>query len=184
MNKKKIINSHLQTNCFYTAANTINKLQGHSLDISTLIDDLQCSAKNIHDEDIKEIEQLLIMQAKTLDCVFYDALGRLAEVNMINQLEVFSGMAFKAQSQCRKTLAVLAELKNPRRTTFIKQQNNAITQQVNNRVKEKSKNSEKVANELLSEANYEALDFSGAQETSRINPAMATMATVNRGKNT
>ncbi len=183
MNNKKIIDSHLQTNCFYTAANTINKLQGYSLDISTLIDDLQCSAKNIHDEDTKEIEQLLMVQAKTLDCVFYDALSRLAEVNMVNQLEVFAGMAFKAQSQCRKTLAVLAELKNPRRTTFIKQQNNAITQQVNNGVQSKSQNSEKVTNELLSEAGYEALDYRGAKETGVINSAMAAMETINRSEN-
>lgn len=101
---------------------------------------------------------------------------------MVNQLEVFAGMAFKAQSQSRKTLAVLAELKSPRRTTFIKQQNNAITQQVNNGVQSKSQNSEKVTNELLSEAGYEALDYRGAKETGVINSAMAAMETINRGE--
>lgn len=40
--------------------------------------------------------------------------------------------ALKAQNQCRQTLAALAEIKNPRRTTLIGQQNNATNQQVNN----------------------------------------------------
>ncbi|MGH8646968.1 MAG: hypothetical protein ACREX4_21935 [Gammaproteobacteria bacterium] len=60
-------------------------------------------------------------------------------------------LALKAQNQCRQTLAALAEIKNPRRTTFIGQQNNATNQQVNNvgGPSETRKNPETRENELL-----------------------------------
>ena len=41
-------------------------------------------------------------------------------------------LAFKAQNQCRATLETLAEIKNPKPTAFIKQQNIGVNQQVNN----------------------------------------------------
>jgi hypothetical protein len=41
-------------------------------------------------------------------------------------------IALKAQNKSRQTLVTLIEFKNPTKTTFIRQQNNAISQQVNN----------------------------------------------------
>ena len=99
---------------------------------------------------------------------------------MINQIEVFINIAFRAQSQCRKTLAVLAELKHPRRTTFIKQQNNAITQQVNNEVKSNPKNFEKVANELLEIKHEQRLDTRTAPSSITTDPTMATVEVCRR----
>ena len=113
----------------------------------------------------------------------FRALSHLADLNMINQIDVFSNIAFKAQAQCRKTLAVLAELKHPRRTTFIKQQNNAINQQVHNGVKSKPEKFGKVANELLSEVEHASLDFGGSPETININQTVEAMEPVNRSKN-
>ncbi len=165
---------------------TISSLHGRGqiLDTPTVMDELIKSAKKITNNNTDELEQMLITQAKTLDYIFYDALGKLVDVNMVNQIELFTTIAFRAQAQCRKTLAVLAELKHPRRTTFIKQQNNAITQQVNNEVKSNSKKIKKVANELLSEVNHETLDLRGAKETVGINQKMGAVGTVNRRNNT
>jgi hypothetical protein len=87
-----------------------------------------------------------------------------------------SNIAFKAQSQSRRTLAILAELKRPCSTMFINQQNNALVQQVNNRDNAaKSEKNKNISNELLSEDNHEALESRGTQKTIRVNPDMATM---------
>ena len=83
------------------------------------------------------------------------------------------------QTGCRKTLLALVEIKHPRRsTTLIKQQNNAITQQVNNEVKSNPKNfenSEKVANELLEIKYEQRMDSRTTASPIPVNPAMATV---------
>lgn len=48
------------------------------------------------------------------------------------QLDLYARLALKAQNQQRQTLRTLAEIRNPRRATFIKQQNQAVNQQVVN----------------------------------------------------
>lgn len=174
---KKITKSRLRLNSVYAAADTIDKLHGHRqvLDMETLVTELVDSAKNVTDGNIKEIEVMLLMQAKALDYVFYDTLDRLNDFDMLNQVEAFANMALRVQNQCRKTLLALAELKHPRRTVFIKQQNNGVNQQVNNTARpdsKKTQNSEKVANELLSEVHHETLEFRGAPEAISINQAV------------
>ena len=167
---------------------TINQLhgRGHMLDAPTVMKELMQSAKKVSNGNVTEIEQMLMVQAKTLDYVFYDALTKLVDLSMINQIECFMNIALRAQTQSRKTLATLAELKHPRRTTFIQQQNNAGIQQVNNSVKLESKeveNNKKIANELLSEGNHATLDFRGTSETIGVNQAMEALEPVKRRKN-
>lgn len=140
------------TNCFATAAMTIDRLHGNTLNSVSVMQHLIESAEKIEKGNIKEIEQMLMTQAKALDYIFYETLNKLVGLEMIHHLQVFTDVALKAQNQSRKTLVALAELKHPKRTTFIKQQNNAVNQQVNNEGKPVIKNSEKnkkVANELL-----------------------------------
>ncbi len=178
--EKKRLKSKLRLNSIYAAADTIDKLHGrrHVLDLETLIEELIERTKEVADGNISEIELMLLMQAKTLDYVFYDTIDRLNDFDMINQVEAFSNIALRVQNQCRKTLLALIELKHPRRTIFIKQQNNGVNQQVNNTVppdSKKIKNSEKVANELLREVHHETLDFRGASETSRTHQTMETL---------
>jgi hypothetical protein len=186
--KNKISRSKIHTNCFASAAMALDSLHGRGslLDVPTVMDELIKSAKQVTGGDITEIEQMLMTQAKTLDYIFYDALNQLTHLDMINQIEVFSNIAFRAQTQCRKTLSVLAELKHPRRTTFIQQQNNAITQQVNNAVKSKPEpfeNSKKVANELISEVTHEKMDIRGTIGTGTINTPSEALGVLNRHKN-
>lgn len=187
----KVLYSKLYTNSFYMAADTINTLHGHgrTLDLVTLTEALMDGTKKITDGHTKEIEQILMMQAKTLDYVFYDALKKLVGINMINQIEVFTNIALKAQTQCRKTLAVLAELKHPRRTaTFIAQQNNALNQQVNNAVKadvEQFENSGKVANELIAEVTHgtKTMDIRTTVEAIPSHISPKAVGTFNRAQN-
>jgi hypothetical protein len=111
---------------------------------------------------------------------------KLTNVDMINQIEVFSNIAFRAQAECRKTLSVLAELKHPRRVTFVKQQNNAVNQQVNNTVKyesEEFENSKKFANELISEMTHEKVDIGRAISAGAIDSSSETVDVFNGAKN-
>jgi hypothetical protein len=83
-------------------------------------------------------------------------------IYVMKNAAIIADIALRAQNQSRKTLAVLAEIKNPRRTTFIKQQNNAVNQQVNNAIKSKSEKIKKVANELLELKDEQRLDTRAA----------------------
>ncbi|STX44502.1 Uncharacterised protein [Legionella donaldsonii] len=188
LKQQKINSSIAQTNCLASAAMAIDHLHGRGrlLDVSTVLDQLEASANKVSDGNLKEVEQMLMTHAKTLDYIFYDALKQLADLNMINHIEVFSNIAFRAQSQCRKTLATLAELKHPRRVTFVKQQNNAINQQVNNGVESESgnfKKNKKFANELISEVAHEKVDIGGAISASAIDSSSEAVGVFNRAKN-
>lgn len=187
--QKKINRSKIHTNCFSSAAMALDSLHGHGslLDAPTVMDELIKSAKQVTNGNIAEIEQMLMTQAKALDYIFYDALTQLTDLNMINQIEVFSNIAFRAQTQCRKTLSTLADLKHPRRITFVKQQNNAINQQINNAAEsghEQFENSNKNENELLSEVNHASLDCRGTAEAIRVNQTVDAMGKINRSDNT
>jgi hypothetical protein len=180
--ERKVVRTQATINSTYAAADVIHTLHGNGrlLDVGTLIDELLSRAKKIDTGDLKEIERMLFMQAKTLEYVFYDALKKLVDINMINQIEVFTEVAFKAQALSRKTLIALAELKHPRHATFIRQQNNAINQQVNNETNSNSRKPKKVANELLNGMDHAALDSRGTAEAVKINAKLETLESVDR----
>lgn len=84
--------------------------------------------------DMSNVEAMLYGQAIALQTIFV-AESRRAQVQ--DRLPVFQAhfnLALRAQAQCRSTLEALAELKAPRATTFVQQQNNANQQLVNNGV--------------------------------------------------
>ena len=84
--------------------------------------------------DLGRAEALLVAQAHTLDSIFNE-LAQRAALNLgkcMNAADIYLRLALKAQTQCRATLETLAEIKNPRPTAFIKQQNVGVNQQVNN----------------------------------------------------
>lgn len=183
--KEAIKRSKLYTNCVTNAALTIDTIHNDRLDVPTVIDELSKDVSKIFDGNTKIIEAMLVTQAQTLDVLFHHTLSKIGDLSMINQIQVFSDIALRAQNQSRKTLAVLAELKHPRRTTFIKQQNNAINQQVNNIPKTQNfKKLEKSANELVSEVTHEKVDIRGASETISNHTPAATLVTINRAADT
>ena len=110
----------------------------------------------------------------------------MSKSEYLNQTETYSRIALKAQNQCRQTLATLIEMKNPRRTMFVKQQYNAVNQQVNHgqpeSQSENSKNSEKPANKLLEVEACERLDIGTQREAVPANPQLETVGAVDRPK--
>lgn len=135
------------------------------------------------------MQDILVPQVLTLQKIFEKAAIKMANTDNLNGLQTWSIIALKAQEQCRKTLATIADIKNPKHTAFIKQQNNALNQLVNNVVSvEKSKTSENISeknsistNQLLSEVNYEALDDKRKTETIQINSQLEAMGEIDRG---
>lgn len=182
--KKKVATTELYLHSRGHATMALTKLHGNGFDGVTAFERLSRSVDRIHNNDTNEIEAMLITQAKSLEYVFYDALTKLPNSSM-EHAEVFADIALKAQSNCRKTLMALAELKHPRRTTIIKQQNNAITQQVNNNVKSESceiENNKKIANELDAKVSYETknMDIGTTITTGTTNTPTETVGVLDR----
>lgn len=82
--------------------------------------------------DTKTVERMLLAQSVVLQSLFAHYMTRANRSAELAKLQAFGDLALKAQNQCRRTLATLAEIRNPRRTQFIKQLNQAVNQQVNN----------------------------------------------------
>jgi len=101
--------------------------------------ELSALAAAVHDQtidviggDTKQIEAMLFGQAKTLETLFTALARRAHSQEYLPQFQAYLGLALKAQAQCRSTLEVLSEIKNPRQVAFVKQANIAHQQQVNN----------------------------------------------------
>jgi len=181
---KKSATTELYLHCRGHATIALSKLHGSGFDGVAAFERLSKSVDRVLNNDMNEIEAMLMTQAKSLEYVFYDALTKLPNSG-IEHAEVFANIALKAQAGCRKTLMALAELKHPRRTTFIKQQNNhAVNQQVNNGVKSESENNKKIANELVSEVHQEKMDSRGTLDTVPINTPAETVEICNGSSNT
>lgn len=103
--------------------------------LSDLVDVVGKHATEIRGGLMDRPEAMLVAQAHALDTIF-NSLAQRAAQNMsagyMQATETYLRLALKAQSQCRTTIEALGELKQPRSTNFIKQQNVAHQQQVNN----------------------------------------------------
>lgn len=141
---------------------------------------LEALNKVVTHGEISELETMLMMQARTLEVLFNRMTRTACRSSMIMHTEMLLNIALRAQNQSRKTIALLADLKSPKRTTFIKQQNNAVNQQVNNAPPAtKSKKPENITNELLSEGAYETVDFARTRETVAVNSRVETVGAIN-----
>lgn len=122
-----------------TAANAITarafaKGSFGEIDLTESIYVMREAADKVKAGDLGDVEARLTAQAVTLDAVFNE-LARRAALNMgthLNATESYMRLALKAQAQCRATLETLAEVKYPKSATFVRQQNVAYQQQVNN----------------------------------------------------
>lgn len=98
------------------------------LDSPTLLVALEGEADAVHKGDMRRVEAMLVVQAHTLDAIFNRMLRNMKH----NQFELHMRMAFRAQAQCARTIEVLSAVKYPQSPQFIRQQNVAGVQQVNN----------------------------------------------------
>jgi hypothetical protein len=100
--------------------------------ITALIAELGKQVEAVTDGDLKRAEAMLISQAHALDAIFGNLARRAVIQQHLPQYQAHLQLALKAQSQCRATLQTLVEVKYPRQMQFVRQQNVAVNQQVNN----------------------------------------------------
>ncbi len=91
---------------------------------SSLALSVQASREKIARGDYSEVEEQLITQAVALQRIFEVYTQKMISESYHESQRIFGQLALKAQSQCRKTLNTLVELKNPKAHTFIKEQLN------------------------------------------------------------
>lgn len=106
---------------------------GGDADLQAAYEALMVQTAAVQAGNLKTPEAMLYGQAATLQTVFTALIRRAATADRIPQFQAAMAMALKAQAQCRATLETLAEIKNPRPATFVRQANIANgPQQVNN----------------------------------------------------
>jgi hypothetical protein len=133
--KNDITDAQIFLSSPYMASSLIKSLvdkDGDTLNQEDIFTELFKKNRQVFNGDTEELEQILLNQVSLLDTVFYHYLSRTAKSKYLEHAQTFSDIAFKAQKQCRTTIATLTELKKPRSATFIRQQNNATNQQINN----------------------------------------------------
>lgn len=147
-----------------------------NLDLQTMVNETHEQLGRLRDGNTKRLETLLYMQAVGLHELFNKGISQTSHTTTLNGLKAWANIALQAQTQSRKTLALLVDIKNPRHSAvFVRQQNNAINQQINESTPatlQKLKNSGNPANELLSEVQHETVDAIGTSQTSQTNTPM------------
>jgi len=143
-------------------------------DYATLVSELMEQNNAVFEGDLRRVEAMLLDQSHVLQSLFVFFTQKMARAEYMDTLETYSRIALKAQNQCRQTLATLVELKNPKRATFIKQQNNAVNQQINQQ-QENPKNSHESANKLLKEVPSERLDTRAPEAAIGVNQEVEAM---------
>jgi flagellar biosynthesis/type III secretory pathway chaperone len=148
-----------------------------TLDVMALLEGLNKSAALINKNDFSEMEAYLNAQAQVLDAMFHNLAARAMNAEYIEQLKSYFSLALKAQNQSRMTWETLAQIKNP--TPYVRQQNLAYNQQVNNGNPTSCARVEnsKSANELLEDKTheYQRLDTRAPQTTGRSDKELETV---------
>ena len=158
-----------------TAAQTIVKIAGLNTDteenVLLIAQELKRQAEQIKGGDLSDIEAGLWSASVELGILHSHlqakAMGALDNrALMVTKPEIVKmllEMSLKVQVEHRKTLTALAQLKNPKQTTFVKQQLNQL-------------------NQLIQQKNDKALDGGREGTTTRINPSMETLGELDRSR--
>ena len=140
MEEEKLSTAQFLLNPHATSALIISRTfdTGSESPVAYIAKELINKSDAIISGDMKAVEQLLIAQAFALNNIFADSLRKamgstpqfVPHIRSVN--EVYAKIGLKAQAQCRATLETLANIKNPPQLAFVRQQNVAVNQQVNN----------------------------------------------------
>jgi hypothetical protein len=169
-----------------TAAVGYSKMLG-KLDLMECVRALAEQTRKVQRGDLAVLESMLAAQAVALNAMFTQLAFEASKMNIVDHIDRFTRLAFKAQSQCRATVETLALIKNP--PVVIAQQANVAhgPQQVNNAVvsesgrsvlRARARNSDSGQNELL-ETDRERLDSGAPGATVERHQALAPVGTVN-----
>ena len=164
------------------------------VDLADLIEDLGGQTKQLQAGDMSSVEAMLYGQAKVLETMFISLARRAASNDDLKAFQVNLSLAFKAQAQCRATLEALAEIKNPRPVSFMRQANVTTgAQQVNNTyasvmqaqqghtgITSPAENFQKAPNKLLETDHGHFLDTRAQGAPSRADPPVEAVGQFHR----
>jgi hypothetical protein len=156
---------------------------GNGPDTDSLIAELQKQLEAANRGDLSRPEATLVAQAHTLDVIFGGLARRAADEHSFPDFQAFLQLALKAQAQCRATIQTLGELKAPRQAQFVRQQNLALNQQVNNDSSNEPRArgaALKHTNELLKEHPIERLECGETSSPGAADTPVATLGKINR----
>lgn len=157
-----------------------------NVELMDLMEALQEQVEAAQLGDLRRAEEMLMVQAHTLDRIFNKLLQNAAETRRASHLDLYMKLWLRAQSQCRATLGTLAVMKNPRPVAFVGQNNIAGIQQVNNGVApEKRRQAQEngiAKSKVLEKSNEQRLDTGTTSPTGTADSTMETVAPLNRTK--
>ena len=93
-------------------------------DVKASAELMEAAVDKVKEGDLSGLEEMLTCQAYSLQTIFATMFFKASNVTNADHIDLLSKIGLKAQNQCRATIATLSEMKNPKRSTFIKQQNN------------------------------------------------------------
>lgn len=170
---------------------TYSKAAFGQADFGDLARELSDSMGKVVAGDMRQIEAMLLGQAKALQSMFTYFARQAIPREYLRHTESYFNMAMKAQNQCRMTLETLGELKNPRSPTFVRaaQANIAQQQQVNNGTDASQASPDSRArgkanqpNKVLEANDGERMDIPATGSAGRGDPAMETVGVLDRSQ--
>ena len=159
-----------------------------SVDLTECVAALGAQIRRVQGGDLGGAEAMLVAQTTALNAMFTQLASRTALMTWVDQIDRFTRLALRAQSQCRATLETLAVIKNPT-TVFTRQANIAHgPQQVNNgpiqvaapREEPRARETLRFAPNELLEADGERLDLRATDPTGAGNPPVAPLDAIDR----
>lgn len=160
----------------------MNYNKDSGLDINAMMGELRGQHQALDAGDMSLAEHMLLSQSIALQAMFADLATRAKLQTTFEGLQCLTGLALRAQSNCRATLLALGELKYPKQATFVRQANIANgPQQINNAEPARARKKASQQTKLL-EADHGSttLDAGTTGPATRGNPALATVEQVNR----
>lgn len=167
------------------AARTIQRFEGENLNINAAVDELRELVAEVQGGSMKRPEAMLVAQAHALDALFSGLALRShsnAHAGYLDAAERYLRLALKAQSQAVRTIEALAELKNPKPVTFVRQANLAHNQQVNNGMPSHAGEIENQQSKLLEAQDGNYVDTGAARTASGANSELATLGEIDRAE--
>lgn len=164
-----------------SAATTIGWLQdkkaGGLAEGIEYIEGMRDAIARIKSGDMSDIESMLYSQAVTLQVAFQNYLTIAALNSSKPELfERYASVAARLQDQCRKTLQTLNEVKNPKRTAFIKKLQL-------NQLRLDSAQGELQQIQQLEASDYAEVDTGIEAATTRVDPDLAALGIEHRSSN-
>ena len=137
------------------------------LELDALVESLLDQVNQVRDGNLDSIEQMLLVQAYTLDAISNSMFRRSKSQELLKQFEVQLKLGLRAQSQSRATLETLINMKRPR-VGQINIENLAVL--VCNFLEKQSP-----PNKLLEQKDGERLDAATLQKSVRANSKLAAV---------